>query len=368
MQHWWHRHPDGDRGLRSRCSDDLLWLAWALCEYCEATGDLELCSVREPWLSSPPLREDERDRYETAAQTEARAPVLEHANAALERCVRRGFGPHGLPWIGSGDWNDGLDRAGGESVWLGWFFSCCAGRFAELLDRLCDRRAARLRALAETVGHAAEATFDGRWYPRAWTADGHVLGGGEAIDALSQSWAAFCPCADRAHAESALDHALARLVDREHRIVRLLDPPYTPENSPGYLSGYGKGFRENGGQYTHGALWLALAALRLGRRSEGMELLRMLLPELHDPARYEAEPFVLPADVCAAKGREGLAGWSWYTGSAGWFYRIVTEELLGLHLADGKLSAKPGALAHYRVKWRGGDGGEREIVRQTSHE
>ena len=365
VQHWWHRHPDGDRGLRSRCSDDLLWLVWALCEYCAATGDLELCAVREPWLASPPLREDERDRYETAAQTEERAPVLEHAYAALERCVRRGFGPHALPRIGSGDWNDGLDRVEGESVWLGWFLSCCAGRFAELLDGLSDRRAARLRTLAEQVGRAAEATFDGRWYPRAWTADGRVLGSGESIDALSQSWAAFCPWADRAHAESALDCALARLVDRERRIVRLLDPPYTPENSPGYLSGYGKGFRENGGQYTHAAIWLALAALRLGRRSEGTELLRMLLPETHDIARYEAEPFVLPADVCAAEGREGLAGWTWYTGSAGWLYRAVTEELLGLRLKDGKLYAKPGTLAHYRVLRRGEDGSEREIVRQT---
>ena len=342
VQHWWHRHPDGDRGLRSRCSDDLLWLVWALCEYCAATGDLKLCAVREPWLASPPLREDERDRYETAAQTEERAPVLEHAYAALERCVRRGFGPHALPRIGSGDWNDGLDRVEGESVWLGWFLSCCAGRFAELLDGLGDRRAARLRTLGESVGRAAEATFDGRWYPRAWTADGRVLGSGESIDALAQSWAAFCPWADRAHAESALDCALARLVDRERRIVRLLDPPYTPENSPGYLSGYGKGFRENGGQYTHAAIWLALAALRLGRRSEGTELLRMLLPETHDIARYEAEPFVLPADVCAAEGREGLAGWTWYTGSAGWLYRVITEELLGLRSRTGSCTRSPG--------------------------
>ena len=361
--HWWHRHSAGDRGVRTRCSDDLLWLVWALCEYVRATGDTALCAVKEPWLSSPPLEAEERDRYETARQTEERSTVLEHAAAALERCVRRGFGEHGLPLMGSGDWNDALDGVRGESVWLGWFLSCCAERFGALLEKLGDGRARRWRSLAEQVGRAAERSFNGRWYPRAWRADGRALGDGEAIDALAQSWAVFCPHADRAHAETALDSALSRLVDREHRIVRLLDPPYTAEDSPGYISGYGEGWRENGGQYTHAAIWLALAALKLGRREEGTELLRMLLPETHDIARYEAEPFVLPADVCAAKGREGLAGWTWYTGSAGWFYRAVTGELLGLRLENGKLCAKPGALGRYRVRWIDGDGQERIVER-----
>ena len=218
--------------------------------------------------------------------------------------------------------------------------------------------------LAGTVGRAAEASFNGRWYPRAFRADGTPLGGEEAIDALCQSWAVFCPYADPAHAETALDSALARLVDREHRILRLLDPPYSAENSPGYISGYGPGYRENGGQYTHAAIWLALAALRLGRKSEGIELMRMLLPETHDTGRYEAEPYVLPADVCAAPGREGLAGWTWYTGSAGWYYRALTEELLGLRLEGGHLRASSGALASYRVRWTDGEGAAHEIVKK----
>ena len=363
VMHWWHRHGEGDRGVRTRCSDDLLWLVWALCAYVRATGDTALCAAKEPWLSSPALHADERDRYETAAQTEERAPVLEHAAAALERCAARGFGAHGLPYIGSGDWNDALDAVWGESVWLGWFLSCCCADFAALLEKLGDARAGKYRALAQQAGRAAESSFNGRWYPRAWRADGRALGDGEAVDALTQSWAVFCPYADRAHAEMALDAALARLVDREHRIVRLLDPPYQPEDSPGYISGYGEGFRENGGQYTHAAIWLAMAALRLGRREQGAELLHMLLPETHDIARYEAEPFVLPADVCAAKGREGLAGWTWYTGSAGWFYRAVTEELLGLRLENGKLCAKPGALGRYRVRWLDKDGREHIVER-----
>ncbi len=366
VMHWWHRHPEGDRGVRTRCSDDLLWLVWALCEYTEATGDLTLCRLELPFVSSPPLRDDERDRYETPAVTGERAAVLEHAVLALQRCMDRGFGPHGLPRMGSGDWNDGLDRAGGESVWLGWFCSCCALRFAELLDRLDDRRAGHWRALSEQLGRAADSAFNGRWYLRAFREDGTPLGGGERIDSLSQSWAAFCPWASPEKVETALDCALGRLVDREHRLVKLLDPPYPASDSPGYLTGYGEGFRENGGQYTHAAVWLALACLQRGREEQGREILQMLLPENVDPVRYEAEPFVLPADVCAAKGREGSAGWTWYTGSAGWYFRAVCEGLLGLRLRDGKLRASPAAslVGDCTVRWTDPDGHEHRIERE----
>jgi len=353
VMHWWHRHPGGDKGVRTRCSDDLLWLVWALCEYTEATGDLALCSQALPFVQSPALRDDERDRYEVPERSVETATVLEHARFALQRAEERGFGAHGLPFMGSGDWNDGLDRVGGESVWLGWFFSCCALRFAELLEKLDDKRAAHYRDLSEQLGRAADAAFNGRWYIRAWRKDGRALGDGERIDSLAQSWAAFCPWASPEKAELALDSALSRLVDREHGIVKLLDPPYTTADSPGYLSGYGEGFRENGGQYTHAAIWLALACLRRGREREGRELLRMLLPETHDPARYEAEPFVLPADVCTAPGHEGAAGWTWYTGSAGWYFRAVCEGLLGLRLKDGRLYVSPAAplTGDYTVHW-----------------
>ena len=361
--HWWHRHPEGDRGVRTRCSDDLLWLAWALCEYAEATGELALCSLELPFVSSPALRPDERDRYETPRVSEERVSVLEHVVRAFARCEERGFGPHGLPRMGSGDWNDGLDRVGGESVWLGWFFSCCALRFAELLERLDDPRAGHYRALSEQLGRAADNAFNGRWYIRAWREDGAPLGDGERIDSVAQSWAAFCPWASPEKVELALDSALRRLVDREHGLVKLLAPPYPAEGSPGYLSGYGEGFRENGGQYTHAAVWLALACLRRGRETEGRAILRMLLPENGDLKRYEAEPFVLPADVCAAPGREGIAGWTWYTGSAGWYFRAACEGLLGLRLRDGKLYVSPaGALPGGRtMRWTDFQGKAHEI-------
>ena len=342
VMHWWHVHPDGDRGVRTRCGDDLLWLPWALCEYVETTGDLAFCRRETAYISSPVLTEEERDRYEQPQFSAASADLLFHAKAALDCCITRGFGPHGLPWFGSGDWNDGLDAVDGESVWLGWFFSCCAHRFAALLDRLGKPQAHRYRDYARQVGLAADEAWNGRWFRRGYWADGSPLGGDERIDSLAQSWAAFCPYADPGRVELALDAALRRLVDEERRIVRLFDPPFdADERYPGYLAGYGPGVRENGGQYTHGAIWLAMACFAQKRPEDGWRILRLLLPETHDAAVYQAEPFVLPADVSAAPGQEGRAGWTWYTGSAGWYFRAVSQAMLGLRLRYGALRLSP---------------------------
>ena len=342
VMHWWHEHPDGDRGVRTRCSDDLLWLVWALCEYVEATGDSALCGIAEPYISSPTLEAGEHDRYETARRSDISASVLDHAAAALGCCIRRGLGEHGLPYIGSGDWNDALDKVGGESVWLGWFLAHCAGRFSSLLRSLGKEGAEKYERLAGEVGRAADEAFNGQWYLRGWYSDGEPLGGGARIDSVAQSWAVLSGYASPERSRAALSAALTRLVDREHRIVKLLDPPYSvSERSPGYITGYGRGWRENGGQYTHGAIWLAMAAMRLNMAETGRVILDMLLPETHDLRRYEAEPYVLPADVSSAPGHGGLAGWTWYTGSAGWYFRAVTQELLGLRLRGGKLCVSP---------------------------
>ena len=326
VMHWWHPHPAGDRGLRSRCSDDLLWLPWALCEWLDATGDAALCLQEEPFLRSPPLEKEERDRYETPSVSGKSASLLEHAQAALECCASRGFGRHGLPRMGGGDWNDALDRAGGESVWLGFFLAHCAARFAGLLESLGRAGAERWRKLAGKVGRAADAAFIDGHYLRGYWPDGSPLGGADRVDATVQSWAVLSGFGSPDKTSAALDLALERLWDREHGLIRLFDPPYGPEErSPGYISSYGEGFRENGGQYTHGAVWLALALHRAGRRDEARAMLRALLPEAHDAARYGAEPYVLAADLCAAPGHEGEAGWTWYTGSAGWFLRAARE-------------------------------------------
>lgn len=350
VQHWWHEGGDTVRGVRTHCSDDLLWLPWALCEYVEKTGDARLCAEEAPYLFSPPLRENERDRYEAAVPTEQRESVLEHCRRAIALVMARGTGPHGLLWIGNGDWNDGFSKVGGESVWLSWFFLWTADRFAALLERQ-GADASELRAFADTLAEAANAAWDGEWYLRGYYADGAPLGSGKnaecRIDSIAQSFAALSGRGEPDKVDRALDAAVERLFDREHGIIKLFDPPFAGREHPGYIESYGPGFRENGGQYTHGAVWLVMALLKTGKTDTAWELLRALLPADKDPAVYKAEPFVLAADVYAAAGHEGEGGWSWYTGAAGWLLRVVAEELLGLRLRDGQLSVAPNLPSHW---------------------
>lgn len=347
VMHWWHAHPAGDRGVRTRCSDDLLWLCQALGDYVTATGERALLFERTPYLVSAPLSQDERDRYETAVPSGETDSVLEHALRALRCCVSRGFGGHGLPKMGAGDWNDSLSDCGGESVWLG-FFLCDSARKMEKLLRLCGRReeAEDCAALGERMLAAAEGSFNGRWYERVYSAHGDFSRGGRRIDSIVQSWAVFCGAK---HGAEALEYALCRLVDAPARIVKLLDPPFGPDEERfGYITAYGEGCRENGGQYTHAALWLARACFLSGRADAGREILDMLLPSGRG-AVYGAEPYVLAADICAAEGHTGEALWSWYTGSAGWFFRCVTENLLGLEKKDGQIHAAPPACALFET-------------------
>ena len=360
VQHWWHVLDGVCRGLRTRCSDDLLWLPWALCEYVEKTGDASVCGECLPYLLSPPLREDERDRLETPASGDKAENVLCHCQRALSLVLDRGRGVHGLLRMGAGDWNDGFDAVSGESVWLTWFFLHVADRF----NALCAERAPTLTIPEKhllALAAAADAAWDGDHYLRGWYADGAPLGAGGsaecAIDSVAQSWAAFCPRADPEKVDAALSAALRTLFDRAHGVVRLFNPPFSGSGAkPGYIASYGPGFRENGGQYTHAALWLVRALLLRDRREEAWEVLSALLPTGRDPAVYLCEPYVLAADVYSAAGHVGEGGWSWYTGAAGWLLRIVTEDLLGLSLRGGALTLSPRlpkALSPTAVRFRG---------------
>ena len=373
VMHWWHALPDGDKGVRTRCSDDMLWLVWALCEYVEKTGDTGICSELVYYVNSAPLEAHENDRYEAPLRSEASASVLDHAKAAVDCCANRGVGVHGLLFFGSGDWNDGMDKIGGESVWLSWFFAHTVKRFADLLVMLCKQGSDRYRALAAACGNAADKAWDGSWYLRGYWPDGEPIGakGSECcrIDSIVQSWAAMCSDASNSRIDMALDSAVSALYDRESKLVKLFTPPfYGCVRDPGYVQSYGPGFRENGGQYTHAAIWLAMACLRRGRSKDGYGILCDLIPETHDLKRYMAEPFVIPADVYTCPDHMGEAGWTWYTGSSAWYFRVVCEELLGLRLWSGALYIRPTLPEGFpdcSVKWTNGSGKVYDIVIST---
>ena len=350
--HWWHELPGGPAGVRTRCSDDLLWLPYAVCEYVEATGDDGVLEEQIPFLSADVLAPEEDERYFTPPPSEQTASLMEHCRRAIRRVSR---GEHGLPLMGSCDWNDGLSNVGprgkGESVWLAQFLAIVEERMAALCLRRGETDEAR--QLLDSAQQHKEAVdqkaWDGEWYLRAYTDGGEPMGSRQSvegrIDLLPQAFAALSGMPDKQRLNQALDACLERLVDRQHGIVKLFDPPFDQFDA-GYIRAYPKGIRENGGQYTHGAVWLMMALFHVGRCEEGYELLRMLNPAVRcsDPEKarwYGLEPYSMPADIYTHPGLEGRGGWSHYTGSAGWFYRAVLGSFLGIRLHGGRLSVSP---------------------------
>ena len=353
VQHWWL--PHSGQGVRTRISDDRVWLGYGVARYVAVSGDAGILNEQVPFLTGPPLAPGAHDDFFQPGVSDQTASVFEHCARGIDQCIAL-TGMNGMPLIGTGDWNDGMNRVGeagqGTSVWLGWLLIRTIAMLAPLADTRDPARAARWRAHSETVRAAIEAhAWDGEWYRRGTFDDGSALGSATSdecrIDSLSQSWAVLSGVADPARAAQAMKSVEDRLIRHDPGLALLFTPPFdrTPLD-PGYIKGYPPGLRENGGQYSHAAMWAVVAFAELGQGDKAGALFALLNPINHaltlpDAERYKGEPYVVAADVYSTAPHEGRAGWSWYTGSAGWMYRAGIEAIVGITREGNALCLNP---------------------------
>ena len=370
VEHWWHE--DTGRGIRTRFSDDLAWLPFLVEQYIKVTGDYRILEMETPYLDGNILEEHEEEKYDLYGASEFKENIFMHCKRAIDKAMN--LGEHGLPKIGIGDWNDGMSTVGnkgkGESIWLGFFLYKVLVEFIPLCEKMREKgkeieyenkyykeinyedEIKKYKEMAEILKkNLNKYGWDGRWFKRAYTDDGDILGSIEneecRIDSIAQSWSVISNAGDNDKKFISMESLENHLVDRENGIIKLLDPPF--ENGklkPGYIKAYLPGVRENGGQYTHAAIWAIIAEEMLGFGDKGTELYRMINPIEHSRTReaankYKVEPFVIPADVYGSGNLSGRGGWTWYTGSSSWFYVAGIEYILGIKIKENVMYFNP---------------------------